>query len=269
MTGVAERMTRWMAVLSIAAAFVAIDPSPRRDRGMLQPPPANAISARANLSLEAISGESFRDVVSRAEALAQDEIDVRFGNDITISRVSLVVLGSNGGLSAPLLSLELNRADWRRNADITQYARYYPDSRTLLGLPLTSTSPTLGTGDVQVTLRWAGRDDLDLAVMGPGGETVFFANPQISSGGTLDVDANGGCQTTMADPVENIFWPTGGAPTGTYQAVVNLFTRCDAAGSGAIAFTLTVLLDGTPIAFDGTVSDSSPTQSFRFDFGTD
>ena len=80
-----------------------------------------------------------------------------------------------------------------------QYARYYPDSRSLLGLPMNGTSQTLGTGDVQVTLRWAGRDDLDLAVMGPGGEMVFYGNPEIASGGTLDVDANGGCQVSRSE----------------------------------------------------------------------
>ena len=162
-------------------------------------------------------------------------------------------------------------SDWSSDvcSSDLQYARYYPDSRSLLGLPMNGTSQTLGTGDVQVTLRWAGRDDLDLAVMGPGGEMVFYGNPEIASGGTLDVDANGGCQVSMPEPVENIFWPTGTAPTGEYRALVNLFSRCDPSNTGPIEFTLTViLLDGTPIDFNGTVSDSTPYQTFSFDFGT-
>ncbi|NJO20006.1 MAG: hypothetical protein HC838_08025 [Spirulinaceae cyanobacterium RM2_2_10] len=43
--------------------------------------------------------------------------------------------------------------------------------------------PVLGTGDVQVTLRWSTLDDLDLGVTDPSGERVNYENNSIASGG--------------------------------------------------------------------------------------
>ncbi|HYN88710.1 MAG TPA: hypothetical protein VER55_09275, partial [Ardenticatenaceae bacterium] len=78
--------------------------------------------------------------------------------------------------------------------------------------------PVLGTGDVQVTLRWDNPADLDLHVVDPAGEEISYGHPVAQSGGQLDVDANIGCQDDLR--VENVFWPSGGAPTGTYQVEV-------------------------------------------------
>src|SRR5690554_6687867 len=71
------------------------------------------------------------------------------------------------------------------------------------------TEPALGTGDVQVTLRWNSRADLDLAVTAPSGETVSYLYPSSHSGGRLDVDSNAGCRTSLQNPVENVFWSSG------------------------------------------------------------
>jgi hypothetical protein len=75
----------------------------------------------------------------------------------------------------------------------------------------------LGTGDVQITLRWDTAPDLDLHVTDPNGEEIWFENIRSSSGGTLDVD-----DTEFEGP-ENIFWPTGRAPRGDYTVDVVLF----------------------------------------------
>jgi len=100
--------------------------------------------------------------------------------------------------------------------------------------------PALGTGDVQATLRWDTSADLDLHVIDPLGEEIYFRYTFSQSGGTLDVDANGGCDNDT--PVENVFWPTGGAPYGGYQVFVVLYQDCGY--TGANAYTLTILVDG-------------------------
>lgn len=130
----------------------------------------------------------------------------------------------------------------------------------------TETGPSgqpLGTGDIQVTLRWTTVDDLDLSVTDPAGDVVAYYNPAIASGGQLDVDANAGCGQPNGSPIENIFWPTGGAPQGQYTIEVNLFTRCESS-SEPISFSLRVLVQGTTRTFEGTVSDSEPVASFPF-----
>ncbi|MGD1948113.1 MAG: hypothetical protein ACFB14_00500 [Leptolyngbyaceae cyanobacterium] len=125
--------------------------------------------------------------------------------------------------------------------------------------------PVLQTGDVQVTLRWNTNDDLDLIVVDPAGNIVDFGSPASPSGGQLDVDANGFCQTQSFAPVENIFWPTGSAPDGEYLAYVALAIPCSleelasanasaanvAYGNLAVPYTLTILIEGATTTYDG------------------
>lgn len=125
-----------------------------------------------------------------------------------------------------------------------------------------STPIVLGTGDVQATLRWNSVDDLDLAVTDPSGDTVSFMQPQIPSAGQLDVDANAGCLETRSNPVENIFWPTGEAPTGQYIASVNLFQLCT--NNTEVPFTLTISVQGEIETHTGTLSPNQPIISVPF-----
>ena len=125
-------------------------------------------------------------------------------------------------------------------------------------------SEALGTGDIQVTLRWTTTDDVDLAVTGPDGQRISWENPgPSSSGGTLDRDDNASCLAMTQSPIENIFWPTGQAPEGGYSIEVNLFQRC-AASSEPINFEVRLLVQGTIETLTGTVSDSSPTFTHQF-----
>jgi hypothetical protein len=134
---------------------------------------------------------------------------------------------------------------------------------TQLQVSLPGAEPQLGTGDIQVTLRWTTLDDLDLAVTDPNGDVVAYYNRAVSSGGQLDVDANAGCAEQNSSPIENIFWPPSQAPQGNYTVTVNLFARCGAP-SGAIPFNLTLLVQGNTETLTGTVDDQTPTATFPF-----
>mmetsp|Transcript_62135 Transcript_62135/g.189725 ORF Transcript_62135/g.189725 Transcript_62135/m.189725 type:complete len:422 (-) Transcript_62135:102-1367(-) len=79
------------------------------------------------------------------------------------------------------------------------------------------------TGDVQISLMWKTTDDLDLHVIPPSGERIFYENRSSRCGGKLDVDMN--AHTVSEEPVENVFWPLGCAPDGTFSVSVNLYTR--------------------------------------------
>lgn len=86
---------------------------------------------------------------------------------------------------------------------------------------------TVGTGDVQVTLAWASPTDLDLAVVAPGGEMVWFGNASARNGGLLDRDTH--CGNFQLGRPENIFWPQGSAPRGRYRVVVSYYRDCGGA----------------------------------------
>ncbi len=92
----------------------------------------------------------------------------------------------------------------------------------------------VGAGDVRITLIWGSMDDLDLHVLDPSGFRIHAYDPTSPSGGQLDRDDN----ATERDPafrcssdpepggVENVFWPTGTAPTGTYTVEIYSFHDC-------------------------------------------
>jgi len=237
---------------------------------VMSPPLVQAATERLTVTLSRQGGERFRDLLTRAELIAQEEIERTFNADIVVSDVSLVVMGENQGLMTPLLSVDVRRDRWRRTPQLSEWVRYYSNAEELLGFNQasaegTAAEPVLGTGDVQVTLRWTSLDDLDLAVTDPSGETAFFANPSIPSGGQLDVDSNAGCMSQFQNPVENIFWPPGNAPEGNYTASVTLFTRCNG-DRAPIPFELSISLDGETQTQTGTVSDDAPSQVFEFSF---
>lgn len=115
----------------------------------------------------------------------------------------------------------------------------------------------LGSGDVQVTLTWDNLADMDLAVVEPGGAEIYFANRFSPSGGQLDVDSNFPCGSNTFQ-VENIFWPSGQAPSGTYTVYVNQYSTC---GAGNANWTLTVRLNGQVV-----LSQSGTGGSAQFNF---
>lgn len=77
------------------------------------------------------------------------------------------------------------------------------------------------TGNVRISLIWYDRNDLDLHVIAPCGDRIWFQNKHSKCGGMLDVDMNVNGETT--EPVENVFWPIGKAPLGRYQVFVQNF----------------------------------------------
>ncbi len=126
-----------------------------------------------------------------------------------------------------------------------------------------------GTGDVQVTLEWGSSADVDLAVVEPDGTEIYYGDSGPSStGGELDVDSNVGCDDTdgVEGAVENIFWPTGDAPSGSYSVKVTGFslTDSDGASCGSGDYTVTITVAGEETVETGTVAEDE-VDTFSFE----
>jgi hypothetical protein len=91
--------------------------------------------------------------------------------------------------------------------------------------PLSTTALQVGTGDVQVSLSWDVDSDLDLHVVDPSGEEIYYSHKQARSGGSLDLDSNAACSLDHKRN-ENITWPAGRAPQGQYTVRVDYWDRC-------------------------------------------
>jgi len=108
----------------------------------------------------------------------------------------------------------------------------------------------VGTGDVQVSLTFDQRDDLDLHVIDPNGDEVYYANRTVASGGELDLDANPVCGEPAGN-AENITWGEGEAPDGTYEVYINMFASCFPTD---VNYTLTITVVGNdPVLINGSM----------------
>ncbi|MGC4932772.1 YfaP family protein [Gordonia sp. DT30] len=105
----------------------------------------------------------------------------------------------------------------------------------------------VGTGAVQVTASWDVDSDLDLILVEPSGDKIYFNNKTSSAGGELDLDSNADCDID-GKRNENITYPR--AEPGTYTAYVNLYSSC---GTPATNYVVTVSVGGQqPQTFTGT-----------------
>ena len=113
----------------------------------------------------------------------------------------------------------------------------------------------VGTGDIQVSVSWNVESDVDLHVVEPNGEEIYYGNDVSNSGGTLDLDSNAACGID-GKKNENITWPTQAPPRGTYTVRVDYWDSCGVtstnyvvtirvAGRAAQTFTGTLTGEGT------------------------
>lgn len=117
----------------------------------------------------------------------------------------------------------------------------------------------IGSGQVQVTLVWTGGEDLDLHVIDPAGDEIYYGSRTSASGGELDRDQIPSCGDTGTH-VENVFWPEDGAPSGEYETWVNVFRSCDTPST----FRLEVLVGGVVVDSISGTTTFDRSESIRF-----
>lgn len=90
-------------------------------------------------------------------------------------------------------------------------------------------------GEVQFTLVWKSESDLDLHVINPVGDRIFYEAPFGSKNGVLDVDRNAKDNRLTRTPVENVRWLSGKPISGRYTVWIHLF---QARGENSVDFEL-------------------------------
>jgi len=89
---------------------------------------------------------------------------------------------------------------------------------------------SVGSGEVQVSLTFFPDQDLDLHLVEPTGEEIYFGNPVSAAGGKLDLDANAAC-ASRGQYNENITYTGVTPPSGEYIVRVDFWASCDGEGA--------------------------------------
>jgi uncharacterized protein YfaP (DUF2135 family) len=110
--------------------------------------------------------------------------------------------------------------------------------------------------DLRASLIWDNRNDLDLHVITPAGEHLYYGMKQAACGGWLDVDMNVRGETTK--PVENVRWAKGTAKRGRYKVFVRNY-RFHEPDSAPTPFKVELEVNGVVSHFAGVMSPQGQT----------
>ena len=110
--------------------------------------------------------------------------------------------------------------------------------------------------DIRASLIWNNLNDLDLHVVPPSGEEIFYGHKESACGGWLDVDMN--VRGESEKPVENVRWTKGTAPKGHYRVFVQNY-RFHEKKPTPTEFRLEIEVNGDIRHFDGVISGKGET----------
>jgi len=198
------------------------------------PAPGTGPTVTTPAMTDGITGGSLQVDVSATEpfvtaAIIVDGVDGYFMVTIPSSKTTAELVVTLAGI-LPELEFDYLVAVAGSDGEFGPYSRTTMDAIQVAG------------GDIQVSVTWDTEADVDLHVVDPTGQEIYFGN-RSASGGELDLDANAACSTS---PIfqENIGWPKGEAPTGSYTVRVEYWDAC---GVPQTNYVVTVSLrPGTP-----------------------
>jgi hypothetical protein len=113
-------------------------------------------------------------------------------------------------------------------------------------------------GKIEVALIWHDRNDLDVHVIDPNGEQIFYGKKRATkSEGWLDIDMNVGEADAVENPVEHIRWPQNSVPRGEYRVLVNYFGQHRGQPDQS-PFEVGIKIGNRAASFKGSVSRAQP-----------
>lgn len=116
----------------------------------------------------------------------------------------------------------------------------------------------VGEGALRFSMSWITDTDIDLHVITPGGNEIYYDAPT-QDGGTLDVDdcVEGLCAVQDGTHVENVVFMAD-APRGSYQ-----FWAHNYDAEVATSVTIDAFVDGVPMTFVETVPTGGAAEGVR------
>ena len=107
---------------------------------LIAPQASQAYTSRLDLFLARESNETYETLLRRAEMAARAGAQRSFDQDLLTTNVSVNVVVESSGVTVPILSLRVDREEWRSRPETYYWATYYRTAQALLSNP----SGTLG-----------------------------------------------------------------------------------------------------------------------------
>ena len=85
----------------------------------------------------------------------------------------------------------------------------------------------VGTGKLQISLSFDTAKDVDLHVIEPNGEHVYYGHSTSENGGELDLDSNAGCSLDYVNNENITYGEEAYVEPGLYTVYVDLWENCD------------------------------------------
>jgi hypothetical protein len=100
--------------------------------------PAQAATKRFAQHID--SSSTFETLIQRAEAIAQTTANLAFSDPDT-TEITINITGEQSGQIAPILLLNVSRAEWQRQNNVQSWAKYPGGAKQLLGFNRSNSGP--------------------------------------------------------------------------------------------------------------------------------
>ncbi|MDH3252783.1 MAG: hypothetical protein OEM41_08315, partial [Ignavibacteria bacterium] len=123
--------------------------------------------------------------------------------------------------------------------------------------PCFQPTPSVGIGALNIRLHWNAPADIDLWVIDPCGNKIFWDHDRDTCNNSIGrLDQDNWCDNLLLGRPENIFWRSN-PPTGLYQVYVHYFDdsggQCHPTSAGPVYYTVRWTLKGTSSSKSGTL----------------
>lgn len=126
LTPMTLRSSLVLSLFTLGCAVWSID-------AVVAPIAAEAYMSRIEVTLDRAPNESYESLVRRAELVSRAAAQRGFDRDLLANEMSVVIVGRNGGIAAPVVTLWVTRSQWQSLPDARRWATYYRNSAALLG----------------------------------------------------------------------------------------------------------------------------------------
>lgn len=198
------------------------------------------------------SGPSIGTVTGNSSVLAGGSNPISINTTSTVTDVLVGVQGQNGYYKIPTTSKSdksvimvviLLSQEATANFSIVIAVANGTSVSTYYTIPVTVHEG--GTGKLQVSLSWNKANDVDLHLVEPGGEEIYFGNNMSDNQGELDVDSNAGCSIDNINNENITYSDAAVVANGLYTVKVRLWSPCSI--TDATSYVVTVRYNGALI----------------------